>query len=328
MTEPILSEETNRYTLFPITYPEVWKAYKTQKQCFWTAEEIDYVSDKKDWESLNDNEKYFIEHILAFFAGSDGIVLENLVQNFCKEVKIAEARCAYAFQAMMENIHSEVYSLLIDTYVDKDRKEILFNAIETIPCIKEKADWAIKWINENRTFAERLVAFAVVEGVFFSGSFCAIFWLKSRGKMVKALGTSNELIARDEGMHTDFAVLLYNKLNKKLDQETIHQIFREAVTIEKKFICESLPCNLIGMNQLLMSQYIEFVADRLISQLGYQPMEWTDENGENRKSSNPFDFMNKTNLDGKTNFFDKRVSEYQLSSGIDMTSDFVLDDDF
>ena len=320
MSEPLLNESNNRYTLFPIDYPLIWKAYKQQKQCFWTAEEIDYVSDKKDWETLNENEKYFIEHILAFFAGSDGIVLENLVQNFCKEVKIPEARCAYAFQAMMENIHSEVYSLLIDTYVDTNqRKDELFNAIETIPCVKKKANWAIKWINSNRSFAERLVAFAVVEGVFFSGSFCAIFWLKSRGKMVKALGTSNELIARDEGMHTDFAILLYNHLNQKLDETTIHTIFKEAVEIEKEFICESLPCSLIGMNKNLMSQYIEYVADRLVTQLNHSKI---------YKSNNPFDFMNKTNLDGKSNFFEKRVSEYQLASGDNINSELDFDEDF
>ena len=320
MTEPLLNEEHNRYTLFPIKWPSIWKAYKTQKDAFWTAEEIDYVADKKDWNTLSDNEKYFIEHILAFFAGSDGIVLENLVQNFCNEVKVAEARCAYAFQAMMENVHSEVYSLLIDTYVDgKERKEKLFNAIETIPCVQEKAEWAIKWINSERSFAERLVAFAVVEGIFFSGSFCAIFWLKSRGKMVKALGTSNELIARDEGMHTDFAILLYGHLNDKLSEEVVHQIFKEAVEIEQKFICESLPCNLIGMNKELMSQYIEFVADRLLTQLNYEKI---------YNSKNPFSFMNKTNLDGKSNFFEKRVSEYQLSSGKIELNNLELDDDF
>ena len=320
MTEPLLNEEHNRYTLFPIQWPSIWKAYKTQKDAFWTAEEIDYVADKKDWNTLSDNEKYFIEHILAFFAGSDGIVLENLVQNFCSEVKVAEARCAYAFQAMMENVHSEVYSLLIDTYVDgKERKEKLFNAIETIPCVQEKAEWAIKWINSERSFAERLVAFAVVEGIFFSGSFCAIFWLKSRGKMVKALGTSNELIARDEGMHTDFAILLYGHLNDKLSEEVVHQIFKEAVEIEQKFICESLPCNLIGMNKELMSQYIEFVADRLLTQLNYEKI---------YSSKNPFSFMNKTNLDGKSNFFEKRVSEYQLSSGKIELNNLELDDDF
>ena len=320
MTEPLLNEEHNRYTLFPIQWPSIWKAYKTQKDAFWTAEEIDYVADKKDWNTLSDNEKYFIEHILAFFAGSDGIVLENLVQNFCSEVKVAEARCAYAFQAMMENVHSEVYSLLIDTYVDgKERKEKLFNAIETIPCVQEKAEWAIKWINSERSFAERLVAFAVVEGIFFSGSFCAIFWLKSRGKMVKALGTSNELIARDEGMHTDFAILLYGHLNDKLSEEVVHQIFKEAVEIEQKFICESLPCNLIGMNKELMGQYIEFVADRLLTQLNYEKI---------YNSKNPFSFMNKTNLDGKSNFFEKRVSEYQLSSGKIELNNLELDDDF
>ena len=316
--EPILNNEENRFTILPIRYKEIWNAYKIQQRAFWTAEEIDYSADKDDWNSLTDDERYFIEHILAFFAGSDGIVLENLVSNFCNEVQIPEARCAYAWQAMIENVHGEVYSLLIDTYItDPIRKAKLFNAIETIPCVKKKADWALRWISSSKSFAQRLIAFAVVEGIFFSGSFCAIFWLKSRGKMVKALGTSNELIARDEGMHTDFAILLYNHLNEKIDADDVHDIFREAVEIEENFICESLPCRLIGMNSDLMREYIRFVADRLLTQLGYEKL---------YNNSNPFSFMNQTCLDGKSNFFEKRVSEYQISTN--SNQQFLLDDDF
>ena len=316
--EPILNNEENRFTILPIKYKEIWNAYKIQQRAFWTAEEIDYSADKDDWNSLTDDERYFIEHILAFFAGSDGIVLENLVSNFCNEVQIPEARCAYAWQSMIENVHGEVYSLLIDTYItDPVRKDELFNAIDTIPCVKKKADWALRWISSSKSFAYRLIAFAVVEGVFFSGSFCAIFWLKSRGKMVKALGTSNELIARDEGMHTDFAILLYNHLNEKIDADDVHDIFREAVEIEENFICESLPCRLIGMNSDLMREYIRFVADRLLTQLGYEKL---------YNNANPFAFMNQTCLDGKSNFFEKRVSEYQIANN--SNQQFMLDDDF
>tara|TARA_B100000900_G_C20589318_1_gene720987 strand:- start:1110 stop:2069 length:960 start_codon:yes stop_codon:yes gene_type:complete len=319
MSEPLLDENPNRFTLFPIQHNDVWEAYKKQQRAQWTAEEIDYSADLGDWKTLNNDEKYFIENILAFFAGSDGIVLENLIQNFCNEVQIPEARCAYGFQAYIENVHSEVYSLLIDTYIkDAKRKEECFNAIETIPAVKHKADWALKWISSDKSFAHRLVAFAVVEGIFFSGSFCAIFWLKSRGKMVKTLGKSNELIARDEGMHTDFAVLLYHKLNNKLSQNEIYNIVTEAVEIEKKFICESLRCRLIGMNDDLMSQYIEFVADRLITQLGYDKL-------FNKEC--PFSFMNMMNLDGKTNFFEQRVTEYTIG-GDSSLDNFTLDDDF
>ena len=272
-----------------------------------------------DWETLSDDERYFIENILAFFAGSDGIVLENLIQNFCSDVQLPEAKCVYAYQAYIENVHSEVYSLLIDTYVkDQQRKKECFNAIEQIPCVKKKADWAMKWISSDKSFLHRLVAFSVVEGIFFSGSFCAIFWLKSKGKMVKTLGKSNELIARDEGMHTDFAILLYHKLNDRLDQEVIYDIFREAVEIEKEFICDSLKCNLIGMNKELMGQYIEFVADRLLTQLCYEKL---------YNTANPFEFMNQIGMDGKTNFFEQRVTEYQIG-GDETINNFVIDDDF
>ena len=319
MSEPLLDENPNRFTLFPIQHNDIWDAYKKQQRAQWTAEEIDYSADLGDWKTLNKDEKYFIENILAFFAGSDGIVLENLIQNFCNEVQIPEARSVYSFQAYIENVHSEVYSLLIDTYIkDQKRKKECFNAIETIPAVKHKADWALKWININKSFAHRLVAFAVVEGIFFSGSFCAIFWLKSRGKMVKTLGKSNELIARDEGMHTDFAVLLYKKLNNKLSQEEVYEIIKEAVNIEKSFICESLRCRLIGMNDKLMSEYIEFVADRLITQLGYDKI---------YKKECPFSFMNMMNLDGKTNFFEQRVTEYQIGGDTNLDN-FTIDDDF
>ena len=318
MNEPMLAEDPTRFTLFPICHHDLWKAYETHKNAFWTAQEIDYSSDLEDWNKLSDDEKYFIEHILAFFAGADGIVLENLVSCFCKEVQIPEARCFYGFQGAMENIHSEVYSLLIDTFIrDPERKTKLFNAIETIPCVSKKANWALQWINQDRRFAERLVAFSVVEGIFFSGSFCAIFWLKSRGLMVKALGTSNELIARDEGLHTDFAVLLYSKLENKLSRDTIIDIVTSAVKIEEEFITQSLPCRMIGMNSELMVQYIRFVADRLIQQLGYEAY---------YNETNPFDFMTLNSLDGKTNFFEKRVTEYTVANSD--TSEFKIDDDF
>jgi len=316
--EPILREDSTRFTIFPIKHPLVWKAYEDHKNAFWTAQEIDYSADQDDWDSLSADEKYFIEHILAFFAGADGIVLENLVSNFCKEVQIPEARAFYGFQAAMENIHSEVYSLLIDTFVkDYDKKIKLFNAIDTIPCVNKKAQWALQWIDSEKSFAERLIAFAVVEGIFFSGSFCAIFWLKSRGLMVRALGTSNELIARDEGLHTDFAILLYSMLERKLDESVIVDIITSAVIIEEEFITESLPCRLVGMNQDLMKQYIHFVADRLLQQLGYS---------SHYNDQNPFDFMTLNSLDGKTNFFEKRVTEYTVSNSD--TTEFKLDEDF
>jgi ribonucleotide reductase beta subunit family protein with ferritin-like domain len=318
--EPILKEDETRFCLFPIKYTDIWEEYKRQERSFWTAEEIDYASDLNDWEKLSKEERYFIEHILAFFASADGIVLENLAKNFCCEVQLPEARCAYAFQAMIENVHNQVYSLLIDTFVkNPERKRELFNAISTIPCVKDKADWAMKWMDPDKScFASRLVAFAVVEGVFFSGSFCAIFWLKSRGKMGSALGTSNELISRDEGMHTDFAILLYSKLKNRLKQKDIENIFKEAVDIEINFICKSLPCRLIGMNSDLMTKYIQFVADRLITQLGYEKI---------YKSKNPFDFMNILGLQGKTNFFEKRVTEYQNAAHL-TDNNFEIDENF
>jgi ribonucleoside-diphosphate reductase beta chain len=306
LDEPLLNEDNTRFTQLPIKYPELQQAYEAHESMFWTAKEIDYSADLSDWASLNDREKHFIEHILAFFAGADGIVLENLVSNFCTEIKASEARNFYAFQGMMENVHAMTYALLLDTLVkDVRRKEELFNAIETIPCVKRKADWALKWMDTKRPFEERVIAFSIVEGVFFSGAFCAIFWLKSRNKMVKALGTSNELISRDEGLHCDFAVLIYHHLKNKVSQARVEAIMREAVDIEKEFICESIPCNMLGMNQKLMSTYIENVADRLLVQLGFEKI---------YNSSNPFDFMNNINLDGKTNFFEKRVTEYQHSS--------------
>ena len=323
MSDDILRENPNRYTLFPIKHKDIYDSYKNHMSLFWTAEEIDYPADLDDWTKLSADEKYFIEHVLAFFAGSDGIVLENLVENFCQEVQAPEARCFYGFQAMMENIHSEVYSQLIETFIkDPARKDELFRAIDTIPCVSKKAKWALKWINKDRPFTERLVAFAVVEGIFFSGSFCAIFWLKHRGKMVKALGQSNEFIARDEGLHTAFAVLLYTKhMSKKLTNERIQEIIKDAVDIECEFICDSLPCRLIGMNSDLMKQYIRFVADRLTMQLGH-PKIYGDEN--------PFQFMEKNDIDSKTNFFEKRVSEYQKAELASSQTErkFEIDDDF
>ena len=317
--EPILTENPNRFTIFPLKYPDLWELYKKAESSFWTSGEIDFSADSNDWENLNEDEKHFLLNILAFFAGSDGIVLENLLTNFFTEVQIPEARSFYALQAAIENIHGEVYSLLIDTFAENDQiKNKLFNAIETIPCVKKKADWAIKWMNPSLSFAHRLVAFAIVEGVFFSGSFCAIFWFKSRNKMVKTLGTSNELIARDESMHTEFAIALYHHLKNKLDNETIINITKEAVEIEEEFIIDSIKCSMIGMNEILMRQYIRFVADRLLIQLGC-PKIYNDEN--------PFAFMDTIGLDGKTNFFEKRVTEYQLAenvenSKIDFSSDF------
>lgn len=313
--EPLLEENPNRYVLFPIKHHDVWEMYKKMFDCMWRAEEIDLSKDLVHWERLSENEQHFIKMILAFFSSSDGIVLENLGMRFLSEVQIPEARAAYGFQLMMENVHSETYSLLIDTYIKDDaEKKKLFEAIDHFPCIKKKADWAIKWIQDKRSsFAARLVAFACVEGIFFSGAFCSIYWLKKRGLM-PGLTFSNELISRDEGMHTDLAVMLFNKLNKKLNKTKIKEIIKEAVTIEKEFICEALPCKLIGMNSKLMSQYIEFVADRLLVQLGCT---------KEYKSANPFDFMEMISLEGKTNFFEKRVSDYSLSS--DVKDDSVFD---
>lgn len=301
--EPILEDDSTRFCLFPIRYEKIWKAYKDHKNSFWTAEEIDFSADKNDWQKLTPDERYFIEHILAFFAGSDGIVLENLVENFCREVTVPEARCFYTFQAAMENIHNECYSLMIETFVtDPVRKTELFEAINRIPCVSKKAHWALRWIDKTKnSFARRLFAFGVIEGLFFSGSFCAIYWLKERGLMTRALGKSNEWIARDEGLHTDFAVLLYSYLHNKISATEAHTIIHEAVLIEEEFICESLPVRLIGMNDVLMRDYIRFVADRLLTQFGYPKMYF---------KTNPFIFMDKICLDGKTNFFEQRVSEY------------------
>jgi ribonucleoside-diphosphate reductase subunit M2 len=315
--EPLLTENDNRYVMFPIVDADIWKMYKKQMDCFWRAEEIDLSKDTKHWQTLTEKEQHFIKHILAFFAASDGIVLENLGQRFMNEVQLAEARAAYGFQIMMENVHSETYSLLIDTLVKEEREKTkLFEAINNFPCIKKKADWSIKWINDKRSsFATRLIAFACVEGIFFSGSFCSIYWLKKRGIM-PGLTFSNELISRDEGMHTDFAVLLFSKLEKKPKRSKILEIVKEAVSIEKEFICEALPCKLIGMNSKLMSQYIEFVADRLVVQIGYSKI---------YKTENPFDFMEMISLDGKTNFFEKRVSDYSLSSDTKSSEAFSMD---
>ena len=307
--EILFEEKKNRYVLFPIKHEQIWKAYKKHVACFWTVEEIDFSKDLDDWEKLNDREQHFIKNVLAFFAGSDGIVLENLVERFSNEVSIPEVKCFYGFQIAIENIHSECYSLLIDTYIkNEEEKRKLFSGIDEIPCIGQKANWAIKWIKDKKSnFAKRLVAFAAVEGIFFSGSFCAIFWLKKRGLM-PGLTFSNELISRDEGMHTDFAILLYSMIKNKLSYDTIKEIINEAVSIEKEFIIDSIPCEMIGMNSKLMSQYIEFVADRLVVQLGYSKI---------FNSKNPFDFMELISLDGKTNFFERRVSEYSLATSME-----------
>ncbi|KAF9514777.1 hypothetical protein BS47DRAFT_1376443 [Hydnum rufescens UP504] len=310
--EPLLKPSPRRFVLFPIQYHEIWQMYKKAEASFWTAEEMDLSKDSLDWESkLNDNERHFISHVLAFFAASDGIVNENLVERFSGEVQAAEARCFYGFQIMMENIHSETYSLLIDTYIkDPTERDHLFDAIESIPCIKKKADWALRWISDKRsTFAERLIAFAAVEGIFFSGSFASIFWLKKRGLM-PGLTFSNELISRDEGMHTDFACLLFSHLRKRPHPDTVLRIIMEAVDIEIEFLTDALPVALIGMNALLMKQYIEFVADRLLVSLG---------NEKHYNSPNPFDFMDMISLQGKTNFFEKRVSDYRMA-GVNISS--------
>ena len=319
ITEPLLAPDDNRFVMFPIKYDDIWQMYKKQIECFWRAEEIDLTKDLVNWESLNQDERYFISMILAFFAASDGIVLENLASRFMNDVQVSEARAFYGFQIAMENIHSETYSLLIETYIkDKEEKHKLFNAIENFPCIKKKSDWAQKWIHDNRSsFATRLVAFACVEGIFFSGAFCSIYWLKKRGLM-PGLTFSNELISRDEALHCEFAVLLYNKLVKKIDKARIHEIIKEAVDIEIEFICDALPCKLIGMNSELMTQYIKFVADRLVVQLGYKKI---------YNATNPFDFMELISLEGKTNFFERKVGEYGLANknsdnAFDLTEDF------
>ena len=319
--EPILKENKERFVLFPIQHKDIWEFYKKAEASFWTAEEIDLQQDLTDWETLNDGERHFISHVLAFFAASDGIVNENLAENFVAEVQYTEAKFFYGFQIAIENIHSETYSLLIDTYIkDPKQKDHLLNAIDTLDCVKKKADWALRWI-EDGSFAERLVAFAAVEGIFFSGSFCSIFWLKKRGLM-PGLSFSNELISRDEGMHCDFACLLYNNhLINKLPVETVQKIIEDAVKIEQEFVSDALPVRLIGMNSDLMCQYIEFVADRLLTALGCPKL---------YNSSNPFDFMEMISLQGKTNFFEKRVSEYQ-KAGVMAEKEapkFSLDEDF
>ncbi|CAA9199923.1 MULTISPECIES: ribonucleotide-diphosphate reductase subunit beta [Flavobacterium] len=311
--EPILQENKNRFVIFPIKHHDIWEWYKKMEASFWTAEEIDLHQDLTDWNNkLSDDERYFIKHILAFFAASDGIVNENLAENFVNEVQYAEAKFFYGFQIMMENIHSETYSLLIDTYVkDEAEKAELFNALEVFPAIKKKADWALKWI-ESDSFAERLIAFAAVEGIFFSGAFCSIYWLKKRGLM-PGLTFSNELISRDEGVHCDFAVHLHNHhLINKVPKDRIKEIIVDALDIEREFVTESLPVSLIGMNAALMTQYLEFVADRLLVELGCERV---------YGSANPFDFMDMISLQGKTNFFEKRVAEYQKSGVMNTDSD-------
>jgi ribonucleoside-diphosphate reductase beta chain len=317
--EPILCDD-NRFVMFPIKHNDVWDMYKKALESFWRAEEVDLSKDLNDWDSLTSQEKHFISMILAFFAASDGIVLENLGTRFMSEVQISEARAFYGFQIAMENIHSEMYSLLIETYIkDKEEKDSLFHALEKFPCIGSKGKWAMKWIeSKDSSFAERLVAFAAVEGIFFSGAFCSIYWLKKRGLM-PGLTFSNELISRDEALHTEFAILLYSKLQKKLSQERIYEIISEAVTIEQEFITEALPCRLIGMNCKLMKEYIEFVADRLLLQLGY---------AKYYNTSNPFSFMELISLEGKTNFFEKRVGEYALASKSKKNNAFSMDATF
>jgi ribonucleoside-diphosphate reductase beta chain len=320
--EPILKENKDRFVMFPIQHNDIWAFYKKSEASFWTAEEIDLGADLWDWENkLNDDERHFVKHVLAFFAASDGIVNENLAENFLREVQYPEARSFYGFQLMMENIHSETYSLLIDGYIkDPVEKDGLFHAIDTLPCVKKKADWALNWI-DNGKFAEKLVAFAAVEGIFFSGSFCSIFWLKKRGLM-PGLTFSNELISRDEGLHCDFACLLYTKhIMNKLPKETVQKIITDAVDIEKEFVTDALPVKLIGMNAVMMAQYIEFVADRLLVELG---------NPKVYNVSNPFDFMDMINLQGKTNFFEKRVGEYQKAGVLqgNEATKFKLDEDF
>ncbi|MBK9627285.1 MAG: ribonucleotide-diphosphate reductase subunit beta [Flavobacteriales bacterium] len=322
--EPLLKENKDRFVIFPIQHNDIWQYYKQHEAAFWTAEEIDLHADLVDWnDKLNDDERYFIKHILAFFAASDGIVNENLAENFVHEVQYPEARFFYGFQIAMENIHSETYSLLIDTYIkDPVEKDHLLHAIETVDCVKKKAEWALRWISKGN-FAERLVAFAAVEGIFFSGSFCSIFWLKKRGLM-PGLTFSNELISRDEGLHCDFACLLYNKhMVNKLSKKTVEKIIMDAVEIEKEFVTDALPVNLIGMNAKLMQQYIEFVADRLLVELGNEKI---------YNATNPFDFMEMISLQGKTNFFEKRVGEYQkagvLNKGDKNDAKFTLDADF
>ena len=319
-TEPLLAPDDNRFVMFPIKHQDIWEMYKKQIDCFWRAEEIDLTKDLTHWESLDKHERYFISMILAFFAASDGIVLENLASRFMNDVQVSEARAFYGFQIAMENIHSETYSILIETYIkDTEEKSKLFNAIEHFPCIKKKSDWAQKWIHDNRSsFATRLVAFACIEGIFFSGAFCSIYWLKKRGLM-PGLTFSNELISRDEALHCEFAVLLYSKLVKKVDKARIHEIIKEAVEIETEFICNALPCRLIGMNSELMTQYIQFVADRLCVQLGYKKI---------YNVTNCFDWMELISLESKTNFFEKRTDAYALANKTKSEEVFDFSEDF
>merc|ERR1711865_554539 len=324
-TDPLLMDNPRRWVMFPIQYPEVWEMYKKHEASFWTAEEVDLSQDNKDWDTLSSNEQHFIKHVLAFFAASDGIVLENLASQFVTEVQIPEARAFYGFQMAMENIHSETYSLLIEQYIkDPAEKEQIFDAIHTMPAVRDKAQWAVQWMQRDNSFAERIVAFAAVEGILFSGSFCAIYWLKKLGLM-PGLTFSNELISRDEGLHTEFACLLYRMLQNKLPDEVMNGIIKGAVATERKFICEALSCDLIGMNNELMTRYIEFVADRLLTALGHPKI---------YGASNPFDWMELISLQGKTNFFEKRVGEYQKAGvmaavgGEGNTQGFSLEEDF
>mgnify|MGYP005637217691 CR=1 FL=1 len=317
--EPILEEPYNRFVIYPIKWTKVWEAYKKHQQAFWTAEEIDFSADISDWEKLNSNEQFFISNILAFFAGSDGIVFENISTNFIDEIKIPEIRAYYGWQAAMETIHSETYALMIETYIkDSAEKSRILNGIKELPGVKKKADWALKWLNKDIPFQERLVAFTIVEGIFFSGSFCAIFWLKYvKGLMTKALGKSNELIARDESLHTEFGVLLYSYIVNRLSDETIYEMFKTAVEIEEEFICESFSCNLIGINAEKMKTYIKFQADRLLQQLGYSKI---------YNVNCPFDFMDTISLDGKSNFFEQRVTDYNRPEQINDKTLELLND--
>lgn len=316
--EPILSETSNRYVLQPIVWTKVWEAYKKHQQAFWTAEEIDFPADISDWEQLSESEQFFISNVLSFFAGSDGIIFENLSINFIDEIKVPEIRAYYGWQAAMETIHSETYALMIDTYIPEDSKYKIFNGIKELSGVKKKAEWTQKWLNQDIPFQERLVAFTIVEGIFFSGSFCAIFWLKYVKKlMTKALGKSNELIARDESLHTEFGVLLYTYIQNKLSEDKIKDMMVSAVEIEKEFICDSFKCNLIGINADSMKTYIEFQADRLIEKLGYKKI---------YNSECPFNFMDTMSLDGKSNFFEQRVTDYNRPEQIEDKELEYLDD--
>lgn len=320
LPEPLLEESLERFTQLPLIYPKLQEAYDEHEALFWTAKEIDYSADLKDWEKLSDKERSFVETILAFFATADGVVAENISVNFGAEVMAPEARNFYAFQAMIENIHAIAYANLLDTYVsDPVRKDKLFKGLETIPCVQRKTEWALKWMTQDKPFEQRIVAFAAIEGIFFSGSFCAIFWLKDRGLMTKALGGSNELIARDEGLHTKFAILLYHHLNNKMNDEDLQQLIKEAVEIEEAFICDALQCDLVGMNSKLMRQFIQFTADRLLVQFKVDPVYHVE---------NPFDFMDRINVWSKTNFFEKRNNDYRKAVGVSKSEwDAVEDSD-